>query len=322
MGGDMTTDSLTTREYYRFWKDFSGNLATANISGNITLNTNSSTMTDDQEFESFISSYPWIFFFSAVAIWMLTPFWYTIRIGEPLLMLLFNWEKFKKEDDGRLNNKLMIGFLRMFNLTPEEVDSYPTTLKVALVIPPLGIVLFIALMCYSAFLAYVQFPLFAIRIALEDVYKTSSGGCKQKVDQFFRRNKTMSKMISNAKACCGLGLFEEDDIVDLKGTEAICESFFQFILSTFFFQLTKKYDLEGNILVENVFIPDNAILLNSMIMSMVSIMIAINGKLINDAKRKRGKEFYKNVGELSLIILLNLVVGGALLFLFIGLLLW
>ena len=188
---------------------------------------------------------------------------------------------------------------------------------VAIVIPPLGIVLFIALMCYSAFLCYVQFPLFAIRIALEDVYKASSGGCKQKVDQFFRRNKTMSKMISNAKACCGLGLFEEDDIVGLKSVEASCESLYQLMLSTFFFRLTKKYDLEGYLVVENVFIPDNAIVLSSMIMSMVTILIAMNGEMINYAKLRNGNDFYKNVYLMSLIILLNVMIGGVLLYYFI-----
>ena len=76
-------------------------------------------------------------------------------------------------------------------------------------------------MCYSAFLAYVQFPLFAIRVALEDVYKTSSGGCKVKLNQVIRKSKAMSKLIAKAKACCGLGIFYEHDINHLKATEAL-----------------------------------------------------------------------------------------------------
>ena len=116
-----------------------------------------------------------------------------------------------------------------------KYGSYPKSLKIAIIIPPLGILLFIALMCYSAFLAYVQFPLFAIRVALEDVYKTSSGGCKVKLNQVIRKSKAMSKLIAKAKACCGLGIFYEHDINHLKATEALFESFCQFILSSFVF---------------------------------------------------------------------------------------
>jgi len=77
-------------------------LATANKSGNITFNTNSSTMTVHQEWALIIASYPWIFFFPAVAMWMLTPLAYTIKIGQQLSTLLFNWEKFKKEKSPRI----------------------------------------------------------------------------------------------------------------------------------------------------------------------------------------------------------------------------
>ena len=318
MLGDITTDSLTTYEYYRFWKDFSWNLATANVSGNISFNTNSSTMIS-REFASFIASYPSIFFFSSVAIWMLNPLFDTCAIGIRLSILLFNWEMFKKEDDEFFVKKQMIRFLRMFNLTPEEVNSYPTSLKIIIVIPPFGIVVFITLMCYSAFLAYVQFPLFAISVALKDVYKTASGLCKVKLDQVVKKSKTKSNRISKAKTICGLGILDEDDIVRMKSIEAFYESFFQFLLSSFFFCLTKKYDLEGNILIENVFIPDNAILLSSMIMSMVSIMIAINGWLIKEAKLEHGKDFYKNIcsiGMLSLV-LWNLVLASVLFSVFI-----
>ena len=279
MLGDITTDSLTTIEYYRFWQD----------------------------------SGSWYFFFAAVAIWILTPLYYFREIGRKLFTLLFNWEEFNKENDGRLENKLTVGFLRMFMLTPEKVNSYQDCLIIALVCTPLGILLLIALMCYSALIAYVQFPLFAIRVALEDVYKTLSEGWKEKVDQFFRRNKIMSKMLSIAKAFCGLGIFDEDDIVELKGTEALLESLFQFILSTVFFRTTKKHDLNGNRLVENVFIPDNAILLSSMIMSMVSIVIAINGSLIINPKLKHGT--ISSVYFL-LVIFFIVMIAGALLFSF------
>ena len=298
MLGDITTDSLTTYEYYRFWKDFSGNLATANV--------------------SVVASYPSIFFVSAVAIWMLTPLVYTIGIGVQLSSLLFNWEMFKQGDDDTFYSRQMIRFLRIFNLTPEEVNSYPTSLKIVIVIPPFGIVVFITLKCYSTFLAYVQFPLFAITVALKDVYKTLPGGCKVKLDQVVKKSKTKSNRISKAKAICGLGIFYEDDIVEMKSTEAMFESFYQFLLSSIFFFLTKKYDLEGNILVENVFIPDNAILLSSMIMSMGSIMIAINGWLIKEAKLKHGKDFYKNICSTSMFgmlhpVLFNLMLASVLL---------
>ena len=318
MLGDITTDSLTTYEYFRFWKDFSGNLATANISGNITFNfTHYSKASAWQLFTQFLTFIivlcPSIFFFSSVAIWMLTPLTYAINISGSLLILLFNWEQFKKEDHDEFYNKQMIRFLRMFNLSPEEVNSYSTSLKIIIVIPPFGIVtipfisivVFITLMCYSVFLAYVQFPLFAITVALKDVYKTASGGCKVKVDQVVKKSKTKSNRISKAKAICGLGIFYEEDIVMLKYHEAIGESFCQFLLSTVFFRLTKKNDLGGNLLIENVFIPDNAILLSSMIMSMVSIMIAINGWRIMDFKLEHGTGFYKNICLILSIVCLN-----------------
>ena len=320
MLGDMTTDSLTTYEYYRFWKNFSENLATANISENITFYTNSTTGGQKDVF--FVASYPWFFFFAAVAIWMLTPLVYTNNMAIRLFILLFYWEKFKKDDHDGIYNKLMIGFLRIFNLTPEEVNSYPTSLKVVIVMPPLGIILFITLIFYSAFLAYVQFPLFAIKIALEDLYRTSSVGCKAKIDQVFRRNKTTSKMISKAKPFCGLGIFDEYSIVVLKANEAFFESVFQFILSIVFFLYTRKYDIEGNLLLVKIFIPDNAILLSSMFMSMVTIMIAIIGWSINFAKLNLGKDFYKNRFSMSVLFIFvilsrNLLFIVALLFFFI-----
>jgi len=133
----------------------------------------------------------------------------------------------------------------------------------------------------------------------------------------------MSKMIPKARAFCGLGIFNEDDIAGLKGIEAICESCPQFLESTLFYFRCKKYDLVGNMVVGNGFIPENSIILSSMIMSMGSIVIAINGWMINKAKLRHGKDYYKDIFSTSLcsisfIVYCDVMLAGLLLSFFIG----
>ena len=303
MLGDMTTDSITTVEYYKYWKNVSGTIESMNTSminetkaANISINCTDPTIICPS---NFASNYSWIFFFSAIIIWTLTPLVRTLMIYNILWNMMFKWEKYNL-DYTTNDQQIVIKLLHIFGLTQEKVHLFPTYLKLLVMfVPPLGIATFAIVMFYAAFLCYVQFPLYAIRVALENIYKELLERSRAKVDKVFGKHETILTIISKGKNFCGLGILNEDDISSYKMIEAIYESAFQYGLSLFYFNLTQKYDLEGNYIERNLYSQKNSIVLVSMIMSLGTILIAIFEFSVNQLRIEYGRDFYARLCLMS-----------------------
>ena len=133
-------------------------------------------------------------------------------------------------------------FLRILGLSPERAYSYPYSVKIVIVfVPPFGILLFIACILYSALLAYVQFPLFAIRTAIDNFYDSISSKSRYaKEESPTEKNKKCFTLISKIRNSCGMGIFAQEDLPTLMYCESFYESLFQFCLSTMYIHFTQR----------------------------------------------------------------------------------
>ena len=291
----MTTDLFTTREYYKYWQNVSEIIESLN-----------KTMINETRITNsfFQGNFSWGYFILAIAIWTLTPLAWTFMIYPILMNLMFNWEKYNL-DYTTNEQQIVIKLLRIFGLTQEKVHLFPTYLKLLVMfVPPLGMVTFIIVMLYAAFLCYVQFPLFAIRVALENIYKELSERSRAKMNKAYGKHETILTMLSKGKKICGLEILNEGDISRFKVIEALHESFFQLFLSLFYFMITERYDPltgfpVGNRDEENLYTQKNSIVLASMYLSLGTILIANCEYHVNQLKLAYGKDFYARLCLMS-----------------------
>ena len=212
---------------------------------------------------------------------------------------MFKWEKYNLNNN-TIEQQAVIKLLQVFGLTQEKVHLFPTYLKLLVMfVPPLGMVTFTIVTIYATFLCYVQFPLFAIRVAFENIHKELSEGSRAKVNKAYGKHETILTMISKGKKICGLGILNEDDILRFKYMEAASESSYQYTLSLFYFNQTQKYDLEGNYVEKNLYTQKNSIVIASMFMSLGTILITTCESGVTKLRLAYGKDFYARLCLMS-----------------------
>jgi len=292
----MVTDVDLTVEYHNYWKKSLEHTTSLNGMSNMTLDGNSSGKASTSKKIDFEIP-PYLFFYCALTIWTITPLNYTALLYLYLKRFLINRDYSTTSISGeRLPGKSWtIVFLTVFNLTPEKASSFRTFVKVMIVfVPPFGILSFLMLMIYSVFIAYVQYPLFALRITIEELYDTLSKETRLKIECVVGKYKIIETLLMKMRAFCGMSILVKDDLPYLRMGEALCESLLQLLLSMCYIVQIKRFNAE-NPDEFTVFTSNNTRTLASMTMSFGSIFFAFNTYGINVYTEKYGKDFYKRV---------------------------
>ena len=314
--GDIISDIITTRAYYKYWRE-----------PNDPNNTSSHLWSEDAYHPTPNSSVyrneskPWIFppwfeygyiwdkgnpgfFFFAIVIWILTPLWYSIAIYRNVLIGVFSFEKLEEiseDDKWKKFAKFFMSFLRMHLTT---ISPYHFAIKLCIFcLPPIGTIFFLTCFIFSTLMAYLYFPLSAIIASFHEIMNFSKNDNETNFEdnhlKYSRkitpvRNYNIYINFMKTKTFLTQQILNETDINSLQFCEALCESLFQCFLAMHYYWKTTKSK------VENIeFTTDNIIIICSMMFSIVTITRVFGTMIVYVLQLKYGKDFYRRLKSIS-----------------------
>ena len=205
-------------------------------------------------------------FVAAVFIWFLTPLNYSRVILQNLFMMFFNMDGYNRKNDNR--KRWSVLFLSALCLTPEKVNSIHICLKLMIWLSPFVILLIMMIFGYSIFLAYILYPVFAIKTAINDVCVAASKTCKSKFQTAEEKYQ---------KNFCGMQFMTQEDELTMKSYEVFYEAFPQATLA----MMSKRASSDEDWFVFTI------------CMSMGSIIFTSVGYYVHSGKLMYGNDIFK-----------------------------
>ena len=270
---DMLFDAFTTKIYWDYGNDPTNFDLIVNIAALNSTNVTSSTPNNSTS----NSTDPFIFFYIAMVIWALSPFYYTAFLFIHLLRCMF----ITTEQYEEIFQKMAKAPLTFFNITSNELKKSKRAKFIFTLILLFYIILFLI---FSPFFAYVMIPICSIIIAWK--------GAKLPCFNFVKGKNTSNITF--------LG-FNEKDVAHFKFWEASLEALGQLLLAVVFFLKNKEFFRTRNSFPPGVSEGDT--LITSIGFSLGSLIFTWVSHFYNRFTIRYGNDVYKQICCKSLLLI-------------------